>query len=64
MVTGNQVVRILEAIEVLRQRTGRDIPAGTVEVVSGLSSAARIVDNPPDSIAPGELVRVGEGGRG
>lgn len=42
---------------------GRDL-GGTVEVVSGLSSAARIVDNPPDSIAPGELVRVGEGGRG
>jgi RND family efflux transporter MFP subunit len=42
---------------------GRDL-GGTVEVTSGLSSSARIVDNPPDSIAPGELVRVGEGGRG
>ncbi len=37
---------------------GRDL-GGTVEVVSGLGRNARIVDNPPDSIAQGELVRVG-----
>lgn len=44
MVTGNQVVRILEAIEVLRQRTGRDIPAGTVEVVSFNHLMRRLTD--------------------
>jgi len=38
---------------------GRDL-GGTVEVVSGLGRTARIVDNPPDSIAQGELVRVGD----
>jgi multidrug efflux pump subunit AcrA (membrane-fusion protein) len=37
---------------------GRDL-GNTVEVVSGLGRNARIVDNPPDSIAQGELVRVG-----
>jgi RND family efflux transporter MFP subunit len=37
---------------------GRDL-GGTVEVVTGLGRNARIVDNPPDSIAQGELVRVG-----
>jgi RND family efflux transporter MFP subunit len=44
----------------MRQVTlGRDL-GGTVEVVSGLDRGARIVDNPPDSIAQGELVRVGD----
>lgn len=38
---------------------GRDL-GGTVEVVSGVGHGARIVDNPPDSIAQGELVRVGQ----
>ncbi|MBA2936528.1 efflux RND transporter periplasmic adaptor subunit [Sphingomonas sp. CGMCC 1.13654] len=37
---------------------GRDL-GGTVEVVTGLGRNAKIVDNPPDSIAQGELVRVG-----
>lgn len=37
---------------------GRDL-GGTVEVVTGLGRTAKIVDNPPDSIAQGELVRVG-----
>lgn len=37
---------------------GRDL-GGTVEVTSGLEQTARIVDNPPDSIAQGELVRLG-----
>lgn len=36
---------------------GRDL-GGTVEVVTGLGRTAKIVDNPPDSIAQGELVRV------
>ncbi|WP_242098416.1 efflux RND transporter periplasmic adaptor subunit [Sphingomonas sp. CROZ-RG-20F-R02-07] len=36
---------------------GRDL-GQTVEVASGLSASDRVVDNPPDSIAEGELVRV------
>ena len=42
---------------------GRDL-GPTVEVTSGLSSGARVVDNPPDSISQGELVRVGAAPRG
>jgi RND family efflux transporter MFP subunit len=37
---------------------GHDL-GGTVEVVTGLGRNARIVDNPPDSVAQGELIRVG-----
>ncbi len=40
-------------------KLGRDL-GGAVEVVSGVGRDARIVDNPPDSIAQGELVRVGQ----
>jgi RND family efflux transporter MFP subunit len=36
---------------------GRDLGA-TVEVMSGLVPGTRVIDNPPDSIADGELVRV------
>jgi len=36
---------------------GRDL-GGKVEVVAGLSRDAKIVDNPPDSLAPGEHVHV------
>jgi RND family efflux transporter MFP subunit len=42
---------------------GHDL-GGTVEVTSGLSGTAKIVDNPPDSLAQGELVRVGKLARG
>lgn len=38
---------------------GRDL-GGTVEVTSGLVPGARIVDNPPDSLSAGELVRVAD----
>lgn len=31
----------------------------TVQILSGLRTGERIVDNPPDSLAEGELVRVG-----
>jgi RND family efflux transporter MFP subunit len=37
---------------------GRDL-GGKVEVVHGLKAGMKIVDNPPDSISEGELVRVG-----
>lgn len=36
---------------------GRDL-GQTVEVTAGLSTGQKIVDNPPDSLADGELVRV------
>ncbi|SDA36716.1 efflux RND transporter periplasmic adaptor subunit [Sphingomonas sp. NFR15] len=36
---------------------GRDL-GPSVEITSGLSAAQKIVDNPPDSLADGELVRV------
>ena len=42
---------------------GRDL-GGTVEVVAGLGPNAKIVDNPPDSISQGELVRVGDSDHG
>ena len=42
---------------------GRDL-GQTVEVTSGLSAAQKIVDNPPDSLADGELVRVEDKTRG
>ncbi len=42
---------------------GRDL-GKTVEVVSGLTPGARIVDNPPDSIAQGQAVRVDEAHHG
>lgn len=42
---------------------GRDL-GQTVEITSGLSPTDRIVDNPPDSISTGELVRVQGAGRG
>lgn len=37
---------------------GRDLGA-TVELKAGLQAGAKVIDNPPDSIANGELVRVG-----
>lgn len=42
---------------------GRDL-GQTIEIQSGLSATDTVVDNPPDSIAEGELVRVAGGARG
>lgn len=42
---------------------GRDL-GPTVEVTSGLSPAEKTVDNPPDSLTNGELVRVEDGAHG
>ena len=39
---------------------GRDM-GGTVEVTTGLPPKARIIDNPPDSLAEGEAVRIAPG---
>ena len=52
-----------DRIRMLPVTIGRDLgPA--VEVTSGLSAGQRVVDNPPDSITQGELVRVGAATRG
>ncbi len=52
----NQRVRLKKIV------IGRDL-GPQVEVSSGVTAQDRIVDNPPDSIAEGELVRVGGVGR-
>jgi RND family efflux transporter MFP subunit len=44
-------------IHLLKVTIGRDL-GGTVEVASGLNAGTRIVDNPPDSLTDGELVRL------
>jgi multidrug efflux pump subunit AcrA (membrane-fusion protein) len=41
---------------------GRDL-GQTVEVSSGLSREDRVIDNPPDSLRSGDLVRVAEAGK-
>ncbi|WP_239025768.1 hypothetical protein [Sphingomonas paeninsulae] len=38
---------------------GHDL-GGTVEVTAGLPGNAKIIDNPPDSLAQGERVRIGK----
>jgi RND family efflux transporter MFP subunit len=42
---------------------GRDF-GGEVEVVSGLTGQENVIDNPPDSLVPGETVRVASGPNG
>ena len=42
---------------------GRDL-GPTVEITGGLRPGERVIDNPPDSLADGELVRVVPGSRG
>lgn len=44
-------------VHLRRITIGRDL-GQTVEVMSGLNAADRVVDNPPDSISDGELVRI------
>ncbi|HLZ81920.1 MAG TPA: efflux RND transporter periplasmic adaptor subunit [Caulobacteraceae bacterium] len=44
-------------VRLKRVTVGRDLGA-TIEVGSGLSPSDRVIDNPPDSIADGQLVRV------
>jgi multidrug efflux pump subunit AcrA (membrane-fusion protein) len=40
---------------------GRDLGT-TIEVTSGVSASDKVIDNPPDSITDGQLVRVVQGG--
>lgn len=62
---GTQVALVGPGDRIRMQRVtiGRDL-GQTVEVTSGLPAGAKIVDNPPDSIANGELVRIGSNTRG
>ena len=47
-------------IVIKRITIGRDL-GSTVEISSGLARADRVIDNPPDSIRSGDLVRIGAG---
>lgn len=50
-------------VRIQKVKTGRDLGAET-EIASGLSPADRVINNPPDSIAAGQRVRVeAEGAR-
>jgi RND family efflux transporter MFP subunit len=50
-------------VHLRRITVGRDLGA-SVEVATGLAATDRIIDNPPDSISEGELVRVQHGSPG
>jgi len=56
---GTQVATVDRASRVVLEsvKIGADL-GQTVEISSGLSAADRVIDNPPDSIATGDLVRV------
>ncbi len=62
---GTQVALVGPGARVRLQsvKLGRDLGAA-VEVRSGLGAGAKIVDNPPDSLADGELVRIGSAHHG
>jgi membrane fusion protein, multidrug efflux system len=47
-----------DRVRVVAVSVGRDL-GPTIEITSGLQEGDRVIDNPPDSIANGELVRVG-----
>ncbi|KTW09872.1 efflux RND transporter periplasmic adaptor subunit, partial [Sphingomonas sanguinis] len=44
-------------------RIGQD-DGPTVQILSGATAGMQVVDNPPDSLSPGELVRVGAASHG
>jgi RND family efflux transporter MFP subunit len=56
---GSQVATVAPSghVHLHKITIGRDF-GPTVEVVAGLAPGERVVDNPPDSLADGELVRV------
>jgi multidrug efflux system membrane fusion protein len=51
------VVGDKETVHLRPVKVGRDL-GGVIEVIAGLSPSDRVVDNPPDSLAEGQLVRV------
>jgi RND family efflux transporter MFP subunit len=62
---GTQVAMVGPGAHVRMQpvTVGHDL-GSTVEITAGLKPSDRIIDSPPDSIAQGELVRIGGGSRG
>ena len=59
---GSQVAMVSAngRVHLVSVSVGRDM-GGTVEVTTGLPPAARIIDNPPDSLTEGEAVRIAPG---
>jgi len=59
---GMQVALVGPGDRIRRQpiTVGRDL-GQTVEVTAGLGQTDRVVDNPPDPVSSGELVRVQQG---
>jgi multidrug efflux pump subunit AcrA (membrane-fusion protein) len=49
-----------DRVRIAKVTVGRDL-GSTIEILSGLSPQDRVIDNPPDSIVQGELVRVAPG---
>ncbi len=41
-------------------KISRDL-GGAVEIASGLSESDRVIDSPPDSLEPGDMIRIAEG---
>lgn len=56
---GLQVATVLSNNRVLMKPVSIEVDLGTkVEIGTGLSAGDRVIDNPPDSIASGDLVRI------
>jgi len=62
---GTQVAMVGPGAHVRLQpvSVGHDL-GSTVEITSGLSASDQVIDSPPDSVAQGELVRIGGKSRG
>jgi membrane fusion protein, multidrug efflux system len=56
---GTQVASVTPdgRVHILKVQVGRDFGTN-VEIVSGLPARARLVDNPPDTLAEGDTVKV------
>jgi multidrug efflux pump subunit AcrA (membrane-fusion protein) len=62
LVTGNQGTQVAtldsnDKVVLKSVQLGRDL-GNSVEVVAGLSPSDRIIDNPPETLAAGDAVRV------
>jgi len=62
---GLQVATVLPNRRVLMKQVSISVDLGTrVEIGTGLNRADRVIDNPPDSIATGDLVRIAKSATG
>ena len=62
LVTGNQGIQVAtldgnDKVVLKNVQLGRDL-GDSVEVIAGLSPSDRIIDNPPETLAPGDAVHV------